>query len=227
TRGNTSAFRPLRDLEAAALQLWDALQVLWDERVDPSAVRSTTFAQLPRQRLVEAGTQVETLTRPPDDHYYPELLERYHRVRRFLPPLLHTVAFPGTPAGQPMLKAWAFLRHLEPQRHPDMQSAPLDVVPSAWRRLVKPPQAPVPDRRANTLFLLERPQDHPPRRDVFVAPRARGGDPRLKLLQGDRWEALRPQVCRALGHPETPEPALQALAQQLDTAYQRAAANFR
>jgi TnpA family transposase len=215
--GEHERLRPLRDLEAAALQLWDALQVLWDERVDPSAVRSTTFAQLPRQRLVEAGTQVETLTRPPDDHYYPELLERYHRVRRFLPPLLHTVAFPGTPAGQPMLKAWAFLRHLEPQRHPDMQSAPLAVVPSAWRRLVKPPQAPVPDRRAYTLCLLERLQDHLRRRDVFVAPSARWGDPRLKLLQGDRWEAL---------HPETPAPALQALAQRLDTAYQRPAANF-
>ena len=224
--GEHERLRTLRDLDAAALQLWDALQVLLDERVDTSAVRSTTFAQIPRQRLVEAGTQVETLTRPPDDHYYPELIERYHSVRRFLPTLLHTVAFQGTPAGQPMLKAWAFLRHLEPQRHPDMQSAPLDVVPSAWRRLVKPPQAPVPDRRAYTLCLLERLQDHLRRRDVFVAPSARWGDPRLKLLQGDRWEALRPQVCRALGHPETPEPALQALAQQLDTAYQGPAANF-
>ena len=224
--GEHERLRTLRDLDAAALQLWDALQVLLDERVDTSAVRSTTFAQIPRQRLVEAGTQVETLTRPPDDHYYPELIERYHSVRRFLPTLLHTVAFQGTQAGQPMLKAWAFLRHLEHQRHPDMQPAPLDVVPSAWRRLVKPPQAPVPDRRAYTLCLLERLQDHLRRRDVFVARSDRWGDPRLKLLQGDRWEALRPQVCRALGHPETPEPDLQALAQQLDTAYQRTAANF-
>ncbi len=37
---------------------------------------------------------------------------------------------------------------------------------------------------------------------------------------------MRPQVCRALSHHETPEPELQALAQQLDTAYRRTVANF-
>ena len=37
---------------------------------------------------------------------------------------------------------------------------------------------------------------------------------------------MRPQVCRALGHSESPEPALHTLAHQLDEAYQRTAANF-
>ena len=37
---------------------------------------------------------------------------------------------------------------------------------------------------------------------------------------------MRSQVCRALHHHESPEPELQALAQELDTAYQRTAANF-
>jgi hypothetical protein len=87
---------------------------------------------------LEAGAQVETLARPPDDHYYPELVDRYRQVRRFLPALLCTVTFEGTPAGQPMLDAVTFLRQLERQRHSDMQQAPLEVVPSAWRRLVKP-----------------------------------------------------------------------------------------
>ena len=45
----------------------------------------------------------------PDDHYYPELVDRYRRVRLFLPPLLRTVAFDGTQAGQPMLTALNFL----------------------------------------------------------------------------------------------------------------------
>ena len=224
--GEHERLRTLRDRDAAALPLWDALQVRLDERVDTSAVRSTTLAPIPRQRLVEAGTQVETLTRPPDDPSSPARIERSHSVRRFLPTLLPTVAFQGTPAGQPMLKAWALLRHLEPQRHPDLQSAPLAVVPRAWRRLGKPPQAPGPDRRAYPLGLLERLPDHLRRRDGFVAPRARWGDPRLQWLPGARWEALRPQVCRALGPPEAPEPALQALAQQLDTASQRPAANL-
>jgi hypothetical protein len=32
---------------------------------------------------------------------------------------------------------------------------------------------------------------------------------------------MRPQVCRALGHPETAAPALEALTHQLDAAYRR------
>jgi hypothetical protein len=37
---------------------------------------------------------------------------------------------------------------------------------------------------------------------------------------------MRPQVCRALGHPDTAEPALQALTHQRNAAYQRTVANF-
>ena len=107
-----------------------------------------------------------------------------------------------------------------------MHQAPLDVVPGAWRRLVLPRRQAVADRRAYTLCAMERLQDSLRRRDVFVSRSERWGDPRVKLLQGAQWEAMRPQVCRALGRSESPEPELHALAQQLDTAYQRTAANF-
>src|SRR5712691_4711768 len=129
-------------------------------------------------------------------------------------------------AGQPVLGALAFLRHHEHQRYPDMPQAPLDVVPRAWRRLVLPPREPVPDRRAYTLCTMARLHERLKRRDVFVPRSERWGDPRIKLLQGERWAALRPQVCRALGRSETPEPELHALAQHLDEAYRRTAANF-
>ncbi|MEE9146074.1 MAG: Tn3 family transposase [Candidatus Tectomicrobia bacterium] len=224
--GEKERLRTLRDLDAAALQLWDALQILLDENVHAPAVRTQTYAQIPRERLLEAGAQVEALTRPPDDHYYSELVDRYRRVRRFLPALLRTVSFEGTQAGQPMLDAVEFLRHIEHQRRPDMQQAPLDVVPSAWRRLVKPPRASVVDRQAYTLCAVERLQDHLRRRDVFVPRSERWGDPRVKLLQGEQWDVMRPQVCRALGRSESPEPELHALTQQLDAAYRRTAANF-
>ncbi len=226
TDGQKERLRTLRDLDAAALQLWDALQILLDERVDATAVRTQTFAQMPRERVLDAGAQVETLTRPPDDNYYPELVERYRRVRLFLPTLLRTVSFESTQAGQPMLKGLRFLAQIEPQRHPNMQQAPLDFVPGAWRRLVLPPHQTVADRRAYTLCSMERLQDSLRRRDVFVARSERWGDPRIKLLQGEQWEAMRPQVCRALGRHESPEPELQTLAHQLDAAYQRTVTNF-
>jgi TnpA family transposase len=224
--GEKERLRTLRDLDTAALQLWDALQILLDNTIDAAAVRPQTYAQIPRERLLKAGAQVETLARPPDDHYYPELVDRYRQVRRFFPALLRTVSFEGTQAGKPMLDALDFLRHIEPQRHPDMQQAPLDVVPSAWRRLVKPPHESGVDRPAYTLCAVERLQDHLRRRDVFVSRSERWGDPRLKLLQGEQWEVMRPQVCRALGRNESPEPEIQALSHQLDAAYRRTAANF-
>lgn len=75
-------------------------------------------------------------------------MERYQRVRRFLPTVFATVAFAGTQAGQPLLTAWRFLADLEPQRHPDRHDAPLALVPGAWRRLVLPHRQAVADRRA-------------------------------------------------------------------------------
>jgi hypothetical protein len=224
--GQKERRRTLRDLDAAALHLWDALQILLDESVDAAAVRQQTFAQGPRKQVLDAGAQGEALARPPDDNYYPELVERSLRIRRFLPTLLDTVSFEGPQAGQPVLAAWHFLTQIERQRRPDMQQAPLDMVPSAWRRLVKPPREVEVERRASTLCPMERLQESLRRRDICVARSDRWGDPRVKLLQGAQWEAMRPQGCRALGRSESPEPELHTLAPQLEATYQRTAANF-
>jgi hypothetical protein len=132
------------------------LQVLLDKGVEAAARRTHTCARVPRERLLAAGAEVARLTRPPDDTYDAELVERSHRVRRFLPTLVRTVSCAGTQAGQPMLKALHFLSRIEHQRRPDMQHAPLDGIPSAWRRLVKPPREAEVDRRAYTLCTLER-----------------------------------------------------------------------
>ena len=127
---------------------------LLDEQIDDAAVRQQTFVQMPRARLLDAGAQVEALARPPDDNYYPELVERYQRVRRFFPTLCATVSFEGTLAGQPLLAAWRFLTDIEHQHHPDRQQAPLDIIPGAWRRLVLPRHEPGLDRRAYTLCMM-------------------------------------------------------------------------
>ena len=224
--GEKERLRTLRDLDAAALQLWDALQILLDTTIDATAVRTQTYTQIPRARLLEAGAQVETLARPPMTIIILNWWTGIGKCGVFLPALLCTVSFESTQAGQPMLDAVDFLRRIERQRHPDLQQAPLEVVPSAWRRLVKPPRASVVDRQAYTLCAVERLQEHPRRRDVFVARSERWGDPRLKLLQGEQWDAMRPQVCRALGRSESPAPELHALSQQLDEAYRRTAANL-
>jgi TnpA family transposase len=225
TKGQKTRVRTIHDLDAAALQLREACQLLLDERIDDAAVRRVVFARIPRACLVAASSRVAPLARPSDDQYYPELVERYRSVRAFLPALLHTVPFQGTQAGRAVLEALHFLSDSLKQHRPDMRQAPLEALPGAWRRVVLDGHTQV-DRRAYMVCVAARLQESLKRRDVFVRKSGRWGDPRVKLLRGAQWEAMRPQVCRALGHPDTAEPALQALTPQLDAAYRRTAANF-
>ena len=121
------------------------------------------------------------------------------------------------PRGSGAWLSHATRKVIQPRRH----------VLTRRRRVARRPRhAPSVDRRAYTLCILDRLQESLRRRDIFVTRSERWGDPRVKLLQGAQWEAMRSQVCRALGRSESPEPELQALAHQLDLAYQRTAANL-
>ncbi len=224
-KGQKARIRSLRDLDAAALQLREACAVLLDEGLESPQVRLAVFQRVPRERLLEAVATVEALARPADDSYYQEMMEAYRRVRYFLPALLRTVAFEATPEGQPVLLALRFLGELETQPKKEMDQAPLEMVSRPWRRLVLAPDGRV-DRRAYTLCALERFQDSLSRRDVFVVRSDRWGDTRAKLLQGADWETARPHVCHTLELQRAPEGELQALAQQLDLALRRTAANL-
>jgi len=120
-QGERARLRTLRDLDAAALRLREACQVLLDYGYRDPAVREAAFARVAAEDLAEAVAVVAALTRAPDDRYYTELLSRYSLVRQFLPTLLKTSTFGGTPTGQPLLDALAFLRLIEGQATPASQ----------------------------------------------------------------------------------------------------------
>ena len=227
--GVKERLRTLGDLDEAALDAGKISTILLDDSLDDtveiSKLREIAFSIVPRERLEKAVSTIATLARPRDDNYYPELRDRYRRVRWFLPTLLRTIHFQGTQASESILKALHFLSSIEGKRIPDMALAPLEVVPQAWRRLVIGPQCQI-DRRAYTLCILEQLQDSLRRRDVFVSDGDRWGDPRAKLLQGKNWKSARSQVCRTLGRKMRPEDELEALGTQLDEAYHRTAENF-
>ena len=75
------------------------------------------------------------------------------------------------------------------------------------------------DFRAYTFCVLDALQSALRRRDVFVSPSWRYADPRAGLLAGTEWESARAVVCRTLGLPTDPKPALDALADELDQVY--------
>ncbi|MFB7557973.1 DUF4158 domain-containing protein [Streptomyces brevispora] len=64
------------------------------------------------------------------------------------------------------------------------------------------------------------------RRDVFARDGNRWGDPRVKLLAGEKWTAAEPKVLTALGLESEPAGHLAELASALHAAYVQAAAGL-
>ena len=223
--GKKSRLRTLGDLDIAAIHLRIVSGIVVDETCDLMKLRQEIFARIPKDQVIQAMSAVDDLTRPPDDAFFPELIERYGRVRRFLPSLLKKVCFQATQAGKPLLQALQFLRDLEEQRKPEMSKAPLDVVSSAWKRVVIGKDKQV-DRAAYTLCVLQQLQERLRRRDIYVVRSERWGDPRARLLQGAAWETARPQVCRTLQREVDAEGELPMLSQHLEEAYQQTASRL-
>ncbi len=218
--------RTIGDLDMAALLLRDISLRVLDQSKSDRTVRQEIFARWPRERIEQAVATVSALARPPENNQAPEaLLSRYSMVRQFLPLWLQTLTPHATQGGRAVLAAWEFPQHLERMPTLTMHEAPLRIVTPAWWRLVVRPDKTV-DRRAYTFCALQAMHAALKRRDLFVIPSQRWGDPRAQLLTADVWQAQRTQVCRMLGLNEHPDPMLERLAQELDEAYRHTADNL-
>jgi TnpA family transposase len=233
--------RTIRDLDMAALQLREACLIMLNKGYEDVNIRDAVFARISPEKLAAAANRVGDLAGPEEDYthaYYEQLSTRYGSVRRFLPLFLRTIDFQGTEAGKSVLEAWKYLGEMEESNReklergsrpgrPDMHLAPRSVVSRPWKRFVfRTKGRRQIDKRFYTFCTLERLQDGLRRRDIFVSPSERWGDPRAKLLQGQAWQSIRAQVCRSLDHSPDPEPEMQMLAQRLDEAYRRTAENL-
>jgi TnpA family transposase len=218
--------RTIGDLDMAALLLREISLVVLDQSRSDHTVRPDIFARWSRERIEHAVATVGALARPPENNQAPEaLLNRYSMVRQFLPLLLQTLTPHATQGGRAALAAWEFLQRLERMPTPAMQEAPLRIVTPAWRRLVVRPDKTV-DRRAYTFCALQAMHAAYKRRDLFVVPSQRWGDPRSQLLTAEAWQSQRTQVCRMLRLHEQPAPVLERIGQELDEAYHRTAENL-
>ena len=220
SQGKKERLRTLKDLDAAALTLSAACTILIAPETETTQLREAIFAQVSSERLAAAVEQVESIARPPDDQYYPEILSRWRTVRLFLPTLLNTIDFQATRAGQPILAAVTFLKSIEGKRKPVMTPAPLAIVSKGWLRWVCPTAGEI-DRRAYTFCVLEQLMNGLRCRDLYVSPSVQWSNPQEKLFQGREWVAVRSQVCRTLNLAPQPDEKLTQLKQQLNDAYHR------
>lgn len=225
SQGKKERLRTLKDLDSAALTLSTACAILLAPEQTAAQLRETIFAQVPQEQLAVAVEQVESIARPPDDQYYPEILSRWRTVRLFLPTLLDTIDFQATQAGQDILTAVTFLKSIEGRHKPVMTNAPLSTVSKGWWRWVCPAGGEI-DRRAYTFCVLEQLMNGLRCRDLYVSPSVQWSNPQEKLIQGYEWIAVRSQVCRTLNLVPKPDEKLTQLKQQLNDAYHRTAKNL-
>lgn len=115
-KGREARLRSLRDLDTAALTLGKVCALVLDGALSDGDLRPAVFAAVPKAALEAAVAQVDSLTRPPDDPYFDELLEQHRRIRRFLPSFVRIVGLGAMSAGQPVLKALLHLRNVEDGR---------------------------------------------------------------------------------------------------------------
>jgi TnpA family transposase len=225
SQGKKERLRTLKDLDAAALALSAACAILIAPEQEAAQLREAIFSQVSPEQLAAAVEQVESIARPPDDQYYPEILSRWRTVRLFLPTLLDTINFQATQAGQPVLAAVTFLKSIEGKRKPVMTDAPLAIVSKGWLRWVCPTVGEI-DRRAYTFCVLEQLMNGLRCRDLYVSPSVQWSNPQEKLLRGREWMAVRSQICRTLNLAPNPDEKLMQLKQQLNDAYHRTAQNL-
>ena len=223
--GQKKRLRTLKDLDKAAVALAEVCNIVLSNDYDADGLRDAIFSKFSRESVSQSISIINELAREPDDNFHEEMLEQYKRTRRFFPNLLKHIEFKGSPAGEALLKAMEYLISLEGKNQLNLKNAPLSIITKPWKRLIVNKEGLV-NKRGYTLCTLEQIQDKLKRRDIYVEPSNRWGDPRKKLLQGSEWEAKKNQACRALGHSLKSDETIQNLSAQLEAAYSLSATNF-
>lgn len=206
------------DLDVAAL--WRALEEVVSRAAVNSAVRVV------EQLVPEDDGSAEIALRQ-------QLTGRYNTVRPFLALLGDSDALGAAQGGRRVLKAVRRLPVLAQRKVAQRPLLPKEIdaelVPPARRKAVYSntalPEGAV-DRDAYVVCVLEQLHRALTRRDVFAAPSNRWSDPRARLLDGARWEAVREDVLAGLSLTEPVDEHLDGLTCGLDTAWRQMAARL-
>ena len=224
-------------LRRAAGKLARAVAVLLQVAADDDG-REVSLAQawdeiervIPRGELTVALEQLDQLTPGRDDgdddaEWRAELVKHYGSVTGFLG-LLARLELGAIDAWASLLAAIKGLPALVGRKRVLAEELDGALVAGSWRRLVfANPELPagVADHRAYVCCVLETLHRGLRRREIYAHGADRWGDPRARLLDGERWENARPRVLEALDLPVDPGSHLQALSVTLEDAYRQVA----
>ncbi len=202
------------DEEVRVAEVWEAIETV------------ISRADL-RAALVLVNENVPPADATDPDEWRTELVGRYTTVSGFLKLLPEVISFGANAEGTPVLEAMKALPDILGYR--SRLPAPLipgslidaDVVSGPWKRLVF--GHPVRDdgsvnRHAYAFCVLERFWRGLKRREIYAGASTRWRNPQADLLEGPRWEAIRPDALTALSLPDNPDALLAEHSATLDAA---------
>ena len=158
------------------------------------------------------------------------LTTRYNTVRPFLALLGESEPLAAAQGGRRILAAVRTLPRLARRKgaskSPPVKDIDADLVPRLWKPVVfANPALPAGavDRDAYMVCVLGQLHRALLRRDVYATPSNRWADPRARLLDGPRWEAVAPDVLAGLSLGMPVEEHLAELTRGLDAAWRQMA----
>ena len=131
-----SRMRTLRDLDAAALILAQAAELMFLQESDDASLKQALAGVDPAE--VEAAIErTRRLARALDDRHFRELCSSWRRVKRLFEGLLGRITFEATPSAEPVREALAFLANTPDWTKTPMRAAPLARALAELGRIVK------------------------------------------------------------------------------------------
>jgi TnpA family transposase len=210
-------------LEEAALVLHGMGEMVLSEDALPlTEWRAALFAKIPRDEIDAAMRHIAGLAKPRDQKPFAQLRARWRRARGIFSPVANGLVIDATPGGKPVWEAMRYLSQRTDWSKP-MRDAPTAAITKPWRRHVLGADGKVSDPKAYVFAIMDGWRGALKRRDVFVEPGIRYGDPRRGLLDDKTWEASRAMVCRTLSRTLDADAELARLSQLLDAAFQKVA----
>lgn len=202
-----------------------AFAIMLDESNTKRDMREAIFSIISKDELKSAIQKVDILTKSPDNNLeFDELFRHFTNIRKFLPKLMNAIVFQATPAGQPALMAWNFLKDRETDgRKNKFENAPVLGISANWNRVVIKGIVNKVNPCAYNFWSIKKMIEGIKSHDIYVADNEKYGDPREQLLQGAAWDAIKPQVLRTLDWSSAADDALKVLSDELNTAYMNTA----
>ncbi|NJM41790.1 MAG: DUF4158 domain-containing protein [Anaerolineae bacterium] len=121
-------------LDAAALVLALACEVIVDDEIVAGRIRPTVYARSPQDELIRAIEVILTECRQGKQHHtFEALTARHRKIAGIIGPLIRSVTLQANAHGQPILRQVAFAKRMLINPRLNLVGAPVDGLSRTWR----------------------------------------------------------------------------------------------